>query len=131
MKKLLIIFGSLLISATIMAQEPVQTQTQTPEQKREQVRTPQFDENGDPIMIQDRARTRLNDGQGTMTRAEKREMSKQNQTNAAQTRAGVQQQKRSQDIKQAKPMNRAGARPAIRPGNPAPRTGTMQRGGRK
>lgn len=80
------------------------------QQTREQKRTPQLDENGDPIMIQ--KRTRTNDGPGTITRAEKREMNKQN-------------------CDQAKPKNRTGARPPMNQGTTPPRMGTMQRGGKR
>ena len=144
MKKLiLMMFALILSSAMIFAQEQVPVKKQDKQQKREQVRTPQFDESGDPIMIRERVRT--NEGQGTMKRAEKREMRKQNQgaevsAVAKQKRDqkrdatgdGTMQRDRDQINKQARPanMNRTGARPPMQ-GTTPPRMGTMQRGGKR
>ena len=143
MKKLLIVIASLFISVGIMAQEPVKKQTQTKKQTKEQVQTPT--QSGDPIMTQER----VNEGQGNIKRAEKKEK-KMNHGRmvsetakgtesgpgkgeavsgmAKQNRDGVQQHDRDQVNKQAKP--RTGARPPMQGTTPA-RTGMMQRGGRK
>lgn len=138
MKKLFtLLFALVLSSVMIFAQE----QTPVKKQTKEQVKTQTQDQSGDPIMIQERVRT--NEGQGTMKRAENREMRKQNHGTAVsetanqksgdgtQSRSGVQKHDRDQVNKQAKPMNRTGARPPMHQGTTPPRTGTMQRGGRK
>jgi len=68
MKKIVTVLSLMFVSLMIFGQEPTQTQTQTQIQTGEQ--------SGDPIMTQERIRA--NEGLGKMTRAEKREMRKEN-----------------------------------------------------
>lgn len=122
-KKIIFAIAALLISIGISAQEQTQQQSQTQNQTQIQQQT------GDPIMNKDRIRTRLNNGSGTLTRSQKREMRKQNNaitTNKTAKQSGVQQQDRDRANfqKRAKPMN---ARPPMN--RAIPRTGTMQRKG--
>lgn len=122
MKKLITLFVIVLFSASAMfAQEQNKVQKKTQVQEQTQAQTGEQSE--DPIMTQERVR--INEGQGTMTRAEKREMRKQNhgavvsetaknteggqlkgQTvseTAKQNRSGVQQHDRDRINFQAKP----------------------------
>lgn len=150
MKKLMILIGALLISVGVMAQEPVQTQKQTKQQTKEQVQTQTQEQTQEPIMVQERVRT--NEGQGTMTRAEKREMRKENHgatvsetAKNADPEGGkgdvVREQARLKDgtgdkvkIQQRdqihKPVRPTGAR-APMSGVTPPRTGGMQKGGKR
>ncbi len=131
-KRLFLAFAILLISASLMAQTQEPSRQQTQQQTQERVQTQDLTQSGDPIMVRERVQTRLNEGEGTMTRAERREMKRQNRISkdaAAQSRSGIQQHDRDQINKQARPMNRIGAK-APNAGTATPRTGTMQRGRR-
>jgi hypothetical protein len=71
MKKIVALFIVILFSLTVaFSQEQTQNQTQT------QTQVQSGEQSGDPIMEQKRIRT--NESQGTITRAEKREMKKEN-----------------------------------------------------
>lgn len=82
MKKILVVLVAMFVSLAVIGQE--QTQNQTQNQTQIQTRK----QSGDPIMTQERVR--INEGQGTMTRAEKRAMRKENRgTTVSETAQGT------------------------------------------
>lgn len=74
MKKIVTVLVIMLFSLTmIFGQEEIQIQNQTQTQAQNQTQVSE-----DPLQYQNQERIRINDGRGTMTRAEKRQMRKEN-----------------------------------------------------